>query len=112
MILPQAWIDIADRRRPDFVAFVPLQHWNYQWFAIQLDASHTEGQRDKDSVRDAQISEHNYEVISLRPANKEYFEDVRRIVEQFDALMTTADKGSGSVAINAEVSRTEADIPF
>ena len=29
MILPQPAIGIADRRRPDFVAFVPLQYWHY-----------------------------------------------------------------------------------
>lgn len=114
MILPQTWIDIADRRRPDFVAFVPLQHWNYRWFAIQLDASHTEEQANKDSARDAQIAEHNYDVVSLRPSNTGYLEAVRRLVERFEAFMAQADEDTWSVAIDVDVARTEedVDIPF
>ena len=114
MILPQTWVDIADRRRPDFVAFVPLQHWNYKWVAIQLDASHTEEQSKTDLVRDAQIAEHNYDVVSLRPGNSGYLEEVRRLVERFEALMAQSDEDAWSVAVDAEVARTEQDddIPF
>jgi len=114
MILPQTWVDIADRRRPDFVAYVPLQYWNYKWVAIQLDASHTEEQAASDSIRDAQIAEHNYDVVSLRPQNTGYLEEVRRLVERFDAMMTIAEDDVWSVAIDGEVARTEADIepPF
>ena len=115
MILPQTWIDIADRRRPDFVAFVPLQYWHYKWVAIQLDASHnTEEQAAADAMRDAQISEQNYRVVSLRPTNTGYLEEVRRLVEQFDAMMKQADDNVWSVAADAVVARTEEDIdlPF
>lgn len=114
MILPQTWIDIADRRRPDFVAFVPLQHWNYKWVAIQLDASHTEEQKADDAARDAQVAEHNYEVISLRPSNTGYLEEVRRLVERFEALMQQAEDSVWSVATEVEVGRTQEDydVPF
>jgi hypothetical protein len=114
MILPQTWVDITDRRRPDFVAFVPLQYWNYRWLAIQLDASHTAEQAKQDSARDAQISEHNYDVISLRPSNAGYLEEVRRLVEQFEAFMAQAEEDVWSVAIDAAVAGTEPDydIPF
>ena len=107
MILPQTWIDITDRRRPDFVAFVPLQYWHYERFAIQLDASHTKEQEADDAMRDAQISEQNYQVISLRPKNGGYLEALRRLVEHFDALMMQADDDIRSVAVEAVVARTE-----
>jgi hypothetical protein len=107
MILPQAWTDIADRRRVDFVAFVPLQYWNYRWFAIQLDASHTAEQAKLDAARDAQIAEYNYDVISLRPKNVGYREEVRRLVEGFESLMAQAEEDAWSVAIDGEVARTE-----
>ena len=116
MILPQTWIDIAERRRPDFVAFVPLQYWHYKWVAIQLDASHTEEQAADDAMRDAQIAEQNYHVVSLRPKNTGYLEEVRRLVEQFDALMKQADDDVWSVVTEAVVARTEdevdSDVPF
>jgi hypothetical protein len=114
MLLPQTWVDIADRRRPDFVAFVPLQYWSYKWVAIQLDTSHNQAQAKTDQARDAQIAEHNYEVISLRPQSSGYLEEVRRLVERFDALMRIADDDHWQVAVDAEISRTEEDLelPF
>jgi hypothetical protein len=116
MILPQPAIGIADRRRPDFVAFVPLQYWHYQWVAIQLDASHTKEQAADDAMRDAQIAEQGYQVVPLRPKNTGYLEAVRRLVERFDALMKQADDDVWSVAAEAVVARTEdevgADVPF
>jgi hypothetical protein len=56
----QARIGIAERRRPDFVLFVPLTYWNYKWYAIQLDAAHHAGFQEKDELRDAEIGVHRY----------------------------------------------------
>lgn len=117
MLIPQTWVGITDRRRPDFVAFVPLQYWNYKWVAIQLDASHKDEQVFDDSERDEYVREHKYEVISLRPKNKGYFEEVRNLVERFDSWMSLADTDPREVAIEAKVKRVEVptdpyDIPF
>jgi hypothetical protein len=114
MLIPQTWIGIADRRRPDFVAFVPLQYWKYRWIAIQLDGAHGEANADDDWVRDQYIQENNYEVLSLRPNEKGYLEEVRRLVEQFEKWMTVADTDPWQVAVEAEITKAERiiDIPF
>ena len=115
MLIPQTWIGIADRRRPDFVAYVPLQHWNYKWIAVQLDAAHKDEQRKDDGLRDAYIAEHNYDVIPLKPTESSYYEEVRTLVEKIDGWMRIADDDVWSVAIEAEVARCEDssdDLPF
>src|SRR5713226_4901344 len=68
-LIPQARIGIAERRRPDYVLFVPLTYWTYKWYAIQLDAGHR-GTESQDELRDAEISMHGYEVVSLKPGSK------------------------------------------
>jgi hypothetical protein len=115
MLIPQTWIGIADRRRPDFVGFVPLQHWRYKWVAIQLDASHGDDQVVEDARRDEFVREQNYEVIPLRPTQTGYLEEVRRIAEQFEAWMTLADSNPWEVVVEATVVRFEQaddDLPF
>jgi hypothetical protein len=115
MLIPQAWIGIADRRRVDFVAFVPLQHWNYKWVAIQLDASHSSEQEDGDRQRDAFVEQNNYHVISLRPTNSGYMEEVRSVVERFDAWMRAGEEDPWSVAVDLAVYKCEEevdDFPF
>jgi len=115
MLIPQAWVGIADRRRPDFVAYIPLQFWNYKWIAIQLDAAHKEEQQEDDILRNNNIADHNYEVYSFKPIKGGYYEDVRILVEQIDKLMQIADKDSWSVAYEVKVNRYEEeidDIPF
>lgn len=115
MLIPQTWIGITDRRRPDFVAYVPLQYWNYKWVAVQLDASHTEEQKEDDHLRDTYIAENKYESIALKPTNSSYFEEVRGLVERFDAWMRVADEDVWSVATEAQVARYEEgspEIPF
>jgi hypothetical protein len=114
MQIPQTWIGIAERRRPDFVAFVPLQFWKYRWLAIQLDAAHGQEQIDDDWLRDQYIQEHNFEVISLRPKEKGYFEEVRSLVETIESWMNLATRDPWSVAVECKVKRSyiEDDLPF
>ena len=113
MLLPQARIGIAEKRRPDFVAFVPLQLWNYKWLAVELDAAHSESQREEDARRDADLEEQNYTVISLRPKNKGYFEEVQHLVERIEAFMNVAEEDPRSVAIDVEVIRSvDVNPPF
>ena len=69
-----------------------------------------------DAMRDAQISEQNYQVVSLRLTNTGYLEEVRRLVEQFDALMKQADDNVWSVRRGRGRSYREdsedSDLPF
>ncbi len=105
MLIPQAWIGIAERRRPDFVAFVPLQYWNYKWIAIQLDGAHGAEKEQADMERDEYVRQHKYEVMSLRPNEMGYFEEVRRLVEHFEQLMTLADTRVNDVAVNVPIEK-------
>jgi hypothetical protein len=107
MLIPQTWVGITDRRRPDFVAFVPLQYWKYRWIAIQLDGGHGEAQAESDFVRDQFVQEQNYEVLSLRPNENGYLDEVRRLVEQFEKWMSLAETDPWQVAVEAEISKAE-----
>jgi hypothetical protein len=114
MLIPQPRIGIAERRRPDFVAFVPLQHWRYRWVAVELDGAHGEEHKDRDSSRDAELLANGYEVFSVRPAENGYLEEVRRLVERFEEWMALADENHWQVAFDAKVlSFTDPDaLPF
>ena len=111
MLIPQVRIGIAQRRRPDFVLFVPLQRWKYKWYAIQLDAAHPQETAQEDALRDTEISVHGYEVISLKAGNQ-YWEDVRRLVEIVEHDMEKAESDPWDVAIELKVEYTEEKLPF
>jgi hypothetical protein len=114
MLIPQVRVGIAERRRPDFVAFVPLQYWRFKWLAIELDHAHGEEHQQSDSVRHKYLEEHNYEVVSLRPNAKGYLEEVKSLVEKFEIWMNLADTDAWEVAVQVEVSHTEESVepPF
>jgi hypothetical protein len=114
MLIPQPRIGIAERRRPDFVLFVPLQHWNYQWLAVELDGAHGNDQQDRDAARDTELLAHGYEVFSVRPAEKGYLEEVRRLVERIEEKMHLASENVWHVATAAKVVRytTPDELPF
>jgi len=114
MLIPQARIGIAERRRPDFVLFAPLQYWQYKHYAVELDGAHPQSQGESDQLRDAEIAVHGYEVISLRPEGRGYLEEVKRLVEQVERDMRVADADGWKVAIDVRVIRTEQDdeVPF
>ena len=97
MLIPQVRIGIAERRRPDFALFVPLQRWKYKWYAIQLDAAHSEAKAEADKLRDTEISMHGYEVIRFKSENQGYLEDVKRLVEMIEHDMEKAGSASNRV---------------
>jgi len=109
MLLPQTRVGIAERRRPDFVAFVPLQYWNYKWVAIQLDGAHTEDQAISDKQRDTDLIEQGYEVIPIGPTQTNYLREVQRLVEIFEDWMNLAKEKPSDIAFEAEVSGVESD---
>lgn len=106
MLIPQARIGIAERRRPDFVLFVPLQYWKYNWYAIQLDKAHSEDMA-ADELRDADIAMHGYRVIRLKPEATGYYEEVRGLVERIESEMKHAESDPWSVAVEVPVERFE-----
>lgn len=114
MLIPQVRVGIAERRRPDFVSFVPLQYWSFKRVAIELDGAHGEEQRQSDGARDKYLEEQSYEVVSLRPNAKGYLEEVKALVERFEIWMNLAETDVWEAAIEVQVTRTENsnDIPF
>jgi hypothetical protein len=105
MLLPQARIGIAERKRPDFIAFVPLHYWKYEPVAIQLDSAHSKIDQLSDQRRDAYLEEQGYQVISIR--SRHYLEEVKGLVERFEGWMNSADEELWEVALEAEVSRVQ-----
>jgi hypothetical protein len=119
MILPQVRIGIAERRRPDFVAFVPLQYLKYKRYAIELDAAHGEEHADRDALRDSELASEGYEVISLRPNQNKYFPEVQKLLERFYREMSEAETSQWELATEVNVVSTiggsvitDEDIPF
>jgi hypothetical protein len=113
MLIPQARIGIAQRRRPDFVLFVPLQHWKYRWYAIELDGRHIAERAQKDRDRNDYLNLHGYEVVTI--ATLHCYREVGTLVERIEHEMSIAASDRGSVAVNVEVVKVEAeddDVPF
>jgi hypothetical protein len=109
MLIPQARIGRAERRRVDFVLFVPLQYYRYKWYAIQLDAAHPSTATENDKLRDEEIRVHGYETLNLRPEGRNYYPEVTNLVEQVDREMRMAESESGrrEAALEVPVIRTE-----
>ena len=115
MLIPQTRIGIAERRRPDFVLFVPLQYWKYKWYAIELDKAHPKGVVEfADGVRNADVAKHGYEVVSLKPEGQGYLQEVKTLVEKIERDLSEVENDPWAVAIQAEVRSTykSEDVPF
>lgn len=69
-----------------------------------------------DRARDEYIAEHGYETISLKPKERGYQEEVKRLVERVDIAMKMVESDEWEVAVSAEVRSSEPqpndDIPF
>jgi hypothetical protein len=113
MLIPQVRIGIAERRRPDFVLYVPLQYWKFKWLAVELDGAHPEEKAQDDAARDRYYADNGYEAVSLRPGAKGYFEEVRALAEKVEVLMKLSQTDEWDVAIHADVTHFKRDeIPF
>ena len=91
MLIPQVPIGIAERHRPDFVAYVPIQRWLYRWFAIELDGGHqgsTTAARDE--KRDLELSGSGYEVITVKRHDGKSIYDLKNLLETFERHMNRA----------------------
>ena len=119
MLLPQVRVGIAERRRPDFLLFVPLQYLRYKRYAVELDGAHTSGQKDADQLRDAELASEGYEVLSLRPTELGYFAEVQKLVERIAKDMSEAERSPWDIATEVEMEQTvpkppisDEEIPF
>jgi hypothetical protein len=107
MLIPQPRIGIAERRRPDFVVFVPVHYWSYKQYAVQLDAAHDASIAAEDRLRDEEVAVQGYTVVSLRPSRAGYNAEVKRLLEQIERDMAEVEADPWSVAVEVEVYRTE-----
>lgn len=121
MLIPQARIGIAETRRPDFVAFVPLHELRYRLFAVELDQGHGPTMAKQDDERDLELTQLGFEVIRVKPPDGKSFRDLKKLIERFDELMRRADSDEweekAQVAHEVEVtevveSQPKDDIPF
>jgi hypothetical protein len=103
MLIPQARLGIAERRRPDFVLFVPLQSLKYRRYAIELDGGHIGDEFvASDQERNKELILNKYLVRNLR-SGEEYYKEVKDLVEQVEAEMSQADQDLKAVAVKREV---------
>ena len=112
MLIPQVRIGIAERRRPDFAIYVPVQYWRFKWLVAELDGAHPKWKGQDDASRDRSIEENRYEVISLRPGAKGYLEEVRSLAERVEVLMAMSRTDEWDVAIEAQVTSFDEASPF
>ena len=111
MLIPQAWIGTPDDR-PDFVAFVPLHYWKYKWLAVRLDPAAPEDTAAGEPARDENGGSRNYEVLSLRPGEAGYLEEVHNLVERFDSWMSLGSTNPEAVAVEASLRRFDPPVDF
>ena len=112
MLVPQVRIGIAERRRPDFVLYVPLHQFKYRWYAIELDGGHSTGMAASDELRNRELEAHGYVVLSYRPSTRGYFEEVQRLVERVHVEMDEANHNGSGVAVGLQVRSCEPEINF
>jgi len=110
MLIPQARIGIAERRRPDFVLYSPIQRFKYHWYAIELDGTHPTN--DEDEQRNFDLLSHGYTVLSFRPGIKGYYEEVQRLVEKVEVDMSEADRDPNSATVVRDVHSYESATPL
>lgn len=107
MLIPQVRVGIGERRRPDFVAFVPLQYWRYNWYAIEIDGGHPEERAADDQQRDEDLEREGYQVIRVRSDERGYIHQIKALVEKFDVEMRTVESDPWRVAVENGVLKTE-----
>jgi very-short-patch-repair endonuclease len=112
MLIPQARLGIGERPRVDFVVFVPLQRWKYDWLVVELDRSHTQDRADADRNRELEIVAKGYRVFRcVGQGEKGYYTDLCKLVEHIDAGMKRGGSDPWSVAVDLPVIKTEAAPP-
>ena len=118
MLLPQVRVGIAERRRPDFLVFVPLQYLHYKKYAVELDGAHSPEQQEADRLRDKALASEGYEVLSLRPHQLGYFAEVQKLVERIALDMSGHERYGSTIATHVDLEQTvpkilrDEDIPF
>ena len=102
MLIPQVRLGIAEQRRPDFVAYVPLQKWKYRPLAVELDRSHGEDRAEEDYLRDMDLTNMGFQMIPVKPGDGRSIRELKKLIVMIDSLMTKADRDPRSVAVEVQ----------
>ena len=104
MLIPQARIGPAERRRPDFVLFAPLHNLRYRRYAIELDGGHIGNDYvASDQQRNLELTANGYVVLSLRSGEQGYFKELQNLVEQVTTDMHEAEYDPQAIAVEREI---------
>ena len=105
-LLPRPKIESSEGARPDFTLYLPLQHFNYKWYAIELNGARTDSLAYNED-RKLELASMGYEILSCRAGPKGgYAEAVKGLVEKIEAEMGEADRSPWGVAIEVLVEST------
>ena len=85
MLIPQAWLTWEERRRIDFMLYVPKTHHHWRKIAVQIDpkGSHKDSRRDE--IRDLEIRAEGYDVLSY-DTDELRIEQVRKLISKVDEI--------------------------
>lgn len=95
MPIPQAYLEIEERIRVDFVIFVPMTRFKWKWLVIEVDSKTYHQDRERDKHREAILGKLGFEVIRLTTASRmlDQVRAVYRRVADLQALSTASVHG-------------------
>lgn len=111
-LIPQPKVGVGENEggRPDFTLYVPLQHFSYKWYAIELNGRRTDSFTHDESRR-LDLASLGYEILSCRAGSHGYADAVVELVDKIDTEMTEADRDAWAVAVEVLVENTAEPTP-
>lgn len=70
---------------------------------VRLDGAHGEALNEEDKARDMEVADLGYEIVSVRPGQRGYHEEVRRLVERIEFAMNAVKADPKEWAVAARV---------
>ena len=80
-LLPQAYVDPLQERRPDFTLFIPRESGKFDWHIIELDGPSYHMDIQKEKERDKFLNKQGYDIIHV-PTTANILKEVRKIYSQ------------------------------
>lgn len=78
MPIPQAYVEVKETVRVDFVLFVPITRFEWKWWAIEIDSKEYHVSSERDFEKNVTLASTGYEVIRLS-AEKRMLDQVREL---------------------------------
>ncbi len=87
MPIPQAYVEVKETVRVDFVLFVPITRFDWKWWAIEIDSKEYHANTDKDFKKNVTLASAGYEIIRLS-AEKKMLDQVRELYAKVTEVQT------------------------